>query len=173
MRLTCSALGLLVLNLLALRSQLSHDSTHERCGILQLAKDIDKALIIQSEARKLLDLVSAAHPPYELVITTAKPVYKGILLARCLPANNDLITFLPRGNELVYEFRRILEVGTHGDGAVATGLEQCIVRTVELTKVLNVEDGLYVPIFRANRSNDIASTISALVVYEEYFVAIL
>ena len=173
MGLARAALGLGVLDFLALGAQLGHNAADEGCRILQVAQRLDKALVVQAKAGELLDLLAAAHLLDELVVAAAQPVHDRVFLALGLAANDDFVALFPLGHKPGDHLHRVLEVGAHRDRAIAGGVDHAVVRAIKLTKVLDVEDGLDVLVLGADLPDDGTGAVLALIVDEQNLIVVV
>ena len=173
MGLARAALGLGVLDFLALGAQLGHDAADEGRRVLQVAQRLDKALVVQAKAGELLDLLAAAHLLDELVVAAAQPVHDRVFLALGLAANDDFVALFPLGHKPGDHLHRVLEVGAHRDRAVAGGVDHAVVRAVELTEVLDVEDGPDVLVLGADLPDDGTGAVLALIVDEQNLIVVV
>ena len=130
-------------------------------------------MVVEAEAGELRDLVDGGHLLYELVVEAAEGVHERIFLRVGLHADGDLIALLPGCDELRDHLDRVLEVGRHEDRGVAGGLQHRVVRTVELTEVLRIEDGLHLRILCAETADQRARLVVGIVVDIEELVAVL
>ena len=146
MRLPRTALGLLVLDLLYLRTKLRNDTSNERCRIAKLTKHLDKALIVKSKAREMLDLLNVGHLLDKLIIARSEESDELVFLARGLDRANYLISLLPVLHERRDHFNGILKIRAKRDRAISARLTNAVIGRVELTEISRVEYRAYLRI---------------------------
>ena len=168
-----AALRLGVRNFLPVEAELGDDATQERRRIIELPHNVDEGVVVEAEAGELRDLVDGGHLLDELVVEAAEGVHERIFLRVGLHADGDLVALLPGRDELRDHLDRVLEIGGHEDRGVTGGLQHRVVRTVELTEVLRIEDGLHLWVLRAEAADQRTRLVVGIVVDVEELVAVL
>ena len=91
----------------------------------------------------------------------------------CLAADHDLIAILPFVYKLRNHFYGILEISANRNGAVTFGIDDSIVRTIELAKVFDIKDRLYMLILSTNTFDDLPCPILRLIVNKQDLIIII
>ena len=76
------------------------------------------------------------------VIQAAQDEHRWRFLALWLDANDDFVALFPLANEINDQFRRILQVGRHGDHGVPTCLQQGMHGRPDVPEVARIDNGL-------------------------------
>ena len=140
---------------------------------MQVPQRLDEALVIQTKTGELLDHLHIAHLADRLIIAPAQEIHQAVFFAAGLFGNDDFVPVFPFLDQAGNHLHRILEVGTQRNGAVTAGMDQAIVRAVELTEVFGVEDGANLFVLGADAADDVPGLILAFVVNEKDFIVIL
>ena len=120
----------------------------------------------------MLDLLHVRKTADQLIVAAPEPVHERIFLAAGLDADDDLIAVLPLMDILGDQLHRILEVGHHGDHAVACHLEDPIIRRIELTEIPGIENSLDLRVLFAQLPQKRSCAVRGVVVNEHQLIVV-
>lgn len=174
MRLSCSALGLLVRDILSVgRAKLGNDTPQEGLRVVEPLEHLKEAPVIKARAGEVLNLIDAAHLVDELVVHRPHPTEDSVFLARGLDRADHIMAILPLLHQARNETRGVLEVAADAHNTVSLRMAHAIEGRVELSEVSRVQNRLSVGIAGAQHPQLVARAIGRVVVYEQDSIVIL
>ena len=152
------------------QADLGDDAAEVWVGVVEGARDVDDAAIVEAEAGEVLEGLDGGEPLDEAVVLPAHPEHEGVLFAGALDAEDHEGALLPFADELRDHLGRVLEVGDDGDDGVAGGLEEGVHRGADVAEVAGVDDDLDAGVGGGDAFEDGDGGVGGGVVDEDVFV---
>ena len=109
----------------------------------------------------------------KLIVHSPQEVHQRVFLAMGLDGADNLIPLFPFVNQTGNCLYRVLKIRAQGNGTVARGVNQSIVRAVKLAKILCIEDGPHMAILRTNALNDSPGVVLGLIIDKQNLIIVL
>ena len=120
----------------------------------------------------MLDHADITHVLYHLVIHCSKEIDKTIFLTWWLYAADNLVALLPLFHKYGDKLHRILEICTDRNNAVTIKAAHSVKGWIELTKICDIKDGLYLGIASTDALDLISCAICWCVINKDNLVVV-